>query len=151
MTEPVFVALLSADRVITEDNGKKSIIGTFTQFHARQFPAVFPPWFVYAAVTNLAEAHSFSLNVVNDETQQVVFSAGGQFTVDQPRKVIELVIPMLNVVFPAPGTYNLLFNVDGQQIGSRLIDTAKVDAPPHHPGPPGQPPGPQQEPRGDEA
>jgi hypothetical protein len=34
MTEPVFVALLAADRVITEDNGKKAIIGTFTQFNA---------------------------------------------------------------------------------------------------------------------
>jgi hypothetical protein len=151
MTEPVFVALLAADRVITEDNGKKAIIGTFTQFNARQFPAVFPPWFVYAAVTNLAGPHSFSLNVVNDETQQVVFSAAGQFTVDQPRKVVELVVPMLNVVFPIPGTYNMLFNVDGQQIGSRLLETAKVDAPPHHPGTPGQPAGPQQGPRADEA
>ena len=146
MTEPVFVALLAADRVISEDNGKKGIIGTFTQFNAVQFPARFPPWFVYAAVTNLADAHSFSLNVVNDGTQQVVFSAAGQFTVDQPRKVVELVVPMLSVVFPAPGTYNLLFNVDGQQIGSRLLETAKVDAP-QHPGMPGPYPGPQEEPR----
>lgn len=138
MTEPVFVALLAADRVITEDNGKKAIIGTFTQFNARQFPAVFPPWFVYAAVTNLADEHSFSLNVVNDGTQQVVFSAAGQFKVDQPRKVVELVIPMVNVVFPSPGTYNLLFNVDGEQIGSRLLETAKVEGP-QHPGPSGQP------------
>jgi hypothetical protein len=148
MTEPVFVALLVADRVISEDNGKKGIIGTFTQFNAVQFPARFPPWFVYAAVTNLADAHSFSLNVVNDETQQVVFSAAGQFTVDQPRKVVELVVPMLNVVFPAPGTYNLLFNVDGQQIGSRLIEAAKVEAP-QHPGMPGLPFGPQAGPRTD--
>ena len=29
MSEPVFVALLVADRVITEDNQKKGIIGTF--------------------------------------------------------------------------------------------------------------------------
>ena len=41
-TEPVFVALLAADRVITEDNGKKAIIGTFTQFNAPKFP-VFRP------------------------------------------------------------------------------------------------------------
>ena len=107
------------------------------------------PWFVYAAVTNLAEAHSFSLNVVNDETQQVVFSAAGEFRVDQPRKVVELVIPMVNVVFPAPGTYNLLFNVDGEQIGSRLLETARVDVP-QHPGPPGQQPGPPADPRAGE-
>jgi hypothetical protein len=148
MTEPVFVALLAADRVISEDNGKKAIIGTFTQFNAPKFPAVFPPWFVYAAVTNLDDSHTFSLNVVNDGTQQVVFSAAGQFTVDQPRKVVELVVPMLSVVFPAPGTYTLLFNVDGQQIGSRLIETAKVEAP-QHPGAPGRSFGPQTGPRTD--
>jgi len=145
MTEPVFVALLVADRVISEDNGKKGIIGTFTQFKAPRYPAVFPPWFVYAAVTNLADAHSFSLNLVNDETQQVIFSAGGQFAVDQPRKVVELVVPMFNVVFPVPGTYNLLFNIDGGQIGSRLLETAKVDLP-QHPGMPGQLSGPPTEP-----
>jgi hypothetical protein len=149
MTEPVFVALLAADRVISEDNGKKGIIGTFTQFKAPRYPAVFPPWFVYAAVTNLVDAHSFSLNLVNDETQQVVFSAAGQFMVDESRKVVELVIPMLNVVFPAAGTYNLLFNVDGDQIGSRLLETAKVDAS-HPPGMPDQPPGPKTAPRPDE-
>ena len=38
MPEPVFVALLLADRVITEDNQKKAIIGTFTQFTVRQVP-----------------------------------------------------------------------------------------------------------------
>jgi hypothetical protein len=69
------------------------------------------------------------LNVVNDETQQVTFSAAGKFAVDASRKVVELVIPMVNVVFPAPGTYLLIFNVDGQQIGSRLLETAKVSLP----------------------
>ena len=77
MPEPVFVALLLADRVITEDNQKKSIIDTFTQFTVRQVPAGLPPWFVYAAVTNIAGEHPFSLNLVVDRTQQVIFSAGG--------------------------------------------------------------------------
>jgi hypothetical protein len=149
MTEPVFVALLAADRVITEVNGKKGIIGTFTQFNTPQFPAVFPPWFVYAAVTNLVGPHSFSLKVVNDETQQPVFSADGQFKVDQAKKVVELVIPMVNVVFPVPGTYNLLFYIDDEQIGSRLLETAKVEAP-QHPGMPNQPPGTQPEPPAEE-
>ena len=101
---------------------------------------MFPPWFVYAAVTNLADSHTFSLNVVNDGTQQVTFSAAGKFGVDAPRKVVELVIPMVNVVFPAPGTYVLLFNVDGQQIGSRLLETAKVDVPQRPATPPSEPP-----------
>ncbi len=128
MPEPVFVALLLADRVITEDNQKKGIIGTFTQFTVRQVPAGLPPWFVYAAVTNIAGEHPFSLNLVVDRTQQVIFSAGGTLRVDEPRRVVELVIPVPGVVFPEAGTYNVTFHVDGEQIGTRILDVVLTEA-----------------------
>ncbi len=129
MPEPVFVALLLADRVITEDNQKKAIIGTFTQFTVRDFPAGLPPWFIYAGVTNLAGEHSFSINLVVDHTQQVIFSAGGTLRVDDPRRVVELVIPVPNVVFPEAGTYVVTFHVEGEQIGSRILDVVKAQPP----------------------
>jgi hypothetical protein len=127
MPEPVFVALLLADRVITEDNQKKAIIGTFTQFTVRQVPAGLPPWFVYAAVTNISGELPFSLNLVVDRTQQVIFSAGGNLRVDEPRRVVELVIPVPNVVFPETGTYIVSFHVGGEQIGSRILDVVHTE------------------------
>lgn len=137
MPEPVFVALLIADRVITEDNQKKGIIGTFTQFTVRQVPAALPPWFIYAAVTNLAGEHSFSLNLIFDRSQQVIFSAGGKVSVDDPRRVVELVIQVPNVVFPDEGTYNISFHIDGDLIAARILDVVK--APEQRPVAPGQP------------
>ena len=128
MPEPVFVALLLADRVITEDNQKKVIIGTFTQFTVRQVPAGLPPWFIYAALTNVAGELPFSLNLVFDKSQQVIFSAGGTLTVDDPRRVVELVIPVPNVVFPEAGTYVVSFHVGGDQIGSRILDVIIPDS-----------------------
>ena len=136
MPEPVFVALLLADRVITEDNQKKGIIGTFTQFTVRDVPAGLPPWYIYAAVTNISGEHSFSVNLVVDRTQQVIFSAGGNLRVDDPRRVVELVIPVPNVVFPETGTYVDTFHVEGEQIGSRILDVVK-SAPPQPPSPAG--------------
>jgi hypothetical protein len=133
MPEPVFVALLLADRVITEDNQKKAIIGTFTQFTVRQVPAGLPPWFIYAAITNLAGEHPFSLNLVFDKSQQVIFSAGGTLKVDDPRRVVELVIPVPNVVFPEAGTYVVSFHVGGEQIGSRILDVVLNEGPPRPP------------------
>jgi hypothetical protein len=127
MPEPVFVALLLADRVVSEDNQKKVIVGTFTQFRVPKVPAGLPPWFIYAAVTNIAGEHSFSLNLVLDRSQQVIFSAGGNISVDDPRRVVELVIPAPNVVFPEAGTYLVLFNIDGAQIGSRILDVGRVE------------------------
>jgi hypothetical protein len=127
MPEPVFVALLMADRVITEDNQKKGIIGTFTRFTVRQFPAILPPWFIYAAVTNLVGEYSFSLNLVSDKSQQVIFSAAGKINIDNQKRVVELVIQVANAVFPEEGTYMVLFFIDGQQIGSRVLEVLTAE------------------------
>ncbi len=137
MPEPVFVALLIADRVVTEDNQKKGIIGTFTQFTVRQVPAALPPWYIYAAVTNIAGEHVFSLNLLFDRSQQVIFSAGGKVSVDDPRRVVELVIQVPNVVFPEEGTYNVSFHIDGDLIATRILDVVK--APEQRPVIPGHP------------
>jgi hypothetical protein len=126
--EPVLVGLLLADRVITEENQKKGIIGTFTQFTVRQVPVTLPPWFIYAAVTNVAGELPFSINLVLDKSQQVIFSAGGTLKVDSPRRVVELVIPVPNVVFPQSGTYVVTFHVDGEQLGSRILDVVTSDS-----------------------
>jgi hypothetical protein len=129
MREPVFVALLMADRVVTEDNQKKGIIGTFTRFTVHQFPAMFPPWYIYAAVTNIEGEHSFTVNLVSDKSQQVVFSAAGKIDVDSPKRVVELVIPVTNALFPEEGAYSVLFFINGQQIGARVLEVLKAEQP----------------------
>lgn len=79
MSEPVFVGLLFADRVIEEIGHKKGIIGTFTTFNSPQYPVMFPPWFIYAAVTNLDPGkYSFAINLSSKDTQLVIFSVGGE-------------------------------------------------------------------------
>ncbi len=120
MSEPVFVALLLADKVITENNGKKCVIGTFTTFHALSFPVVFPPWQIYAAVTNLVGKHSFALNLVNEESQ-VLVPISGDFDVKDLSIVVELDPLITGAVFPKAGTYTLSFFVDGSIMGSRVL------------------------------
>ncbi|ULQ59869.1 hypothetical protein K7I13_00490 [Brucepastera parasyntrophica] len=90
MAEPVLVGLLFADRIITENNGKKGIIGTFSVFSAKAFPVVFPPWSIYAAVTNLTGKHTFSINLVHDDTMQVILPINGELNAATPEDVVEL-------------------------------------------------------------
>ena len=120
MPEPVLVGLLFADRVITENNGKKGILGTFTQFQAAQFPAVFPPWYLYAAVTNLVGRHRFALNLVSEDNQ-VVVPLSGEFEVADALGVVELDPIIVAATFPRPGNYTLTFHVDGDFVGSRIL------------------------------
>ena len=120
MPEPVLVGLLFADKIITENNGKKGIIGTFNQFNAPAFPAVFPPWHLYAAVTNLVGKHRFTLNLVSDETQ-VIVPLSGEFEVAEALGVVELDPVIVGAAFPRAGNYTLTFHVDGDFVGSRVL------------------------------
>ncbi|MBN2532667.1 MAG: hypothetical protein JXB88_07240 [Spirochaetales bacterium] len=134
MGEPVLVALLFADRVIEEKNHKKGIIGTFSRFYADTFPVQFPPWFIYAAVTNISGENSFSLNLVLEKAQQVILPISGKCQVDNTRSVVELIFPVFRAIFPEEGIYALTFNIEGLPIGSRILEVFKrPDQPPANP------------------
>ena len=123
VVEPVLVALLFADRVLVEEgNLKKTIVGTFTQFYSEKFPAVFPPWFIYAAATNIEGEHSFSINLVLEKESQVILGINGKMNAEDRNKVNEFIFPIQRAIFPSPGTYALTFNIGGVQVGSRLLE-----------------------------
>ena len=127
MSEVVPVALLLADRVIEEMNHKKAIIGTFTTFRAPRFPVVFPPWYIYAAATNLEpDSHSYSLTIAHRETQHVVYSGGGEFKVEDLLAVPEFVNVAPGVVFNKEGIHVVTFCIDGKEILTRLFDVKLV-------------------------
>jgi hypothetical protein len=121
MAEPVLVGLLFADRIIIENNGKKGIIGTFSIFNSPNFPVVFPPWAIYAAVTNLQGKHTFSINLVHEPTSQVILPINGEFEARELSDVVELTPTIMGAVFPRDGVYSLTFNIDGAQVGSRIL------------------------------
>lgn len=125
MTESVPIGLLFADRIIEEKNGKKTIIGTFTTFFSKQFPVSFPPWAIYAGVTNLEGEHDFAINLVHSQLNQVVLAINGKFTAESVEQVVELCIPVNSAIFQSPGKYNLTFNIDTEQVGSRVL-TASI-------------------------
>jgi len=128
LTEPVLVALLFADKVIVEDkNKKKTIVGTFTRFYSDKFPVSFPTWYIYAAATNISGDHSFSLILVLEKEMQVVYPINGKLKVEDPRAVIELIFPVDQAIFPAAGEYTLTFNIDGKQIGSRMLEIVQLE------------------------
>ena len=120
--EPQCYALLFADRVIEERNGKKGLIGVFTEFNFPRFPAEVPQWFIYAALDNIGSGkHSFSMNLVLDEERIVVIPIHGEFEVVEDKDGAEFAFPITQLGFPKPGTYTLTFNIDGHQVGKRIL------------------------------
>ncbi|MBX7058697.1 MAG: hypothetical protein K1X75_11585 [Leptospirales bacterium] len=133
MAEPVLLGLLFADRVITEDNGKRGIIGTFTRFYAQNYPIVFAPWAIYVAFTNAAGEHEFALNLVHPDTNQVIAPISGRVQASSADDVIELSFVMQNALFPRPGRYVASVFIDGDLLASRILQVDQSPTPPHSP------------------
>lgn len=121
MSDPVLIAMLFADRFIEEKNGKKGLIGIFTSFHADKFPILFPPWFIYVAITNIEGEHQFSANLAND-LKEVVFSINGEFVAQNRDRVNDFIFPIHKAIFPRSGLYTFTFNIEGKQIGARILE-----------------------------
>ncbi|MDZ4726244.1 MAG: hypothetical protein SH817_08800 [Leptospira sp.] len=129
MSEPVLLALLFADRIITEDNHKKGIIGTFNRFMAQEFPVIFPPWGVYIGLTNLTGKHSFELILKNMDNDQIVMPVNGEFESSNYGEMIELPLNFSGVLFPSPGKHILSLLIDNDLVGSRILSVEKVNPP----------------------
>lgn len=121
--EPVLVALLFADRVIVEhQNMKKTIVGTFTRFHTEKFPALFAPWFIFAAATHFVGRHPFSLDLTSEAEKQGVIAINGEVNSDDVNKVNEFIFPINKAIFPGAGMYILTFKIGDVKVGSRLLE-----------------------------
>lgn len=120
------MAILFADRVIEEKNGKKGIIGTFTQFNTDKFPVIFAPWYIFIAVTNIEGEHNFSVNLANDVLKQVVFNRNGKLGSKDINAVVEITLPVYQTIFPKEGTYTLTFYIDGKQVGARFLQVKQI-------------------------
>jgi hypothetical protein len=119
--EAVCYSLLCCDRIITENNGKKGLIGVFSGFQFPAFPSPPTQWFIYAGLANVPGHQQFSLNLVHEHFQQVVFSLAGELTVPDGRRELELVVPVGNLQFQQPGNHTLVLNIDGIPISSRVL------------------------------
>jgi hypothetical protein len=130
VVESVPVAFLFADRVLTEEgNKKKTIVGAFSRFYAQNFPAVFAPWFVYIAFTNVLGKHPFSMYLVREKEQQFIYTLNGEFATESKSAVIEMVFVVANAVFPAAGDYVFTFTIDGKPAMTRILEVRPTGAP----------------------
>lgn len=123
--EPVLLALIPCDRVITEDNGKKCVIGTFTSFQLPTFPFTVPPWAVYACITNVSGEQSFALNLKHADSQQIVLPVAGRLNAATKADTIEMGIPVSGVTFADEGEHVLELYVAGQLVGARVVNVMR--------------------------
>ena len=128
MGEPALTALFFADYVIVdEQTKKKSVVGIFDQFFSQQFPISFPPWWIFAGVTNLEGDHTFALNLFSELDEGIVAISGG-FKSEQLTGSIDIFPRIGQAIFPRPGDYRLTFHIDGVAIGQKILRVRPLPA-----------------------
>ncbi|TGL75423.1 DUF6941 family protein [Leptospira levettii] len=123
MSNPVVQAILFADRIIEEKNGKKGIIGTFDTIYSPSFPALAFPWGVYVAITGVTSKVQFSLSLKGKSPNPLIHLKG-ELNGTNAEALIELPLNFENIQFPEPGNYNFDIEIEGKLIGSRVMKLA---------------------------
>lgn len=124
-SEPVVLALIFADKIITENNGKKGLIGVFTGLNPPNLPFTLPSWGLYISLTNIEGEHTFSINLVHRDSGQNVLAMGGKLKSEKRQDIIEMPISIGGTVFTLLGVYDLVFQLGEAIAASRTLEVAE--------------------------
>lgn len=125
-------AMLFADKAIQEKNSKWGLIGIFDRFTFTEFPTqIVPHWWLFLSVRELDEGdHTFAVNLLRDNQNQVFSSINGELKVADSTRGITLVLPVQGVMFPKPDKYSMNVYIDGQFLASRDLIVEEVGSRP---------------------
>ena len=127
MIEANCYAILFADRVIREDNGKIGVIGLFENFFSPSVPFQPHPWGIFLGLDNLpAGRYVLTANLVHEETQSVVLPISLNLE-QNVSGVIQIPLPVAGIGFPSFGRYSFTVNLNGTQVGSRILTVTKLE------------------------
>ena len=107
--EPVCLALVLCDYVhIDPITSRRSMLGAFYEIDSPRFPMVYPKMAVYVAVTDGRGKIPLTIRMIDvDESDEPIWSDTQDVNFEDPQRVKELVIEILNVPFQDAGIYRL--------------------------------------------
>ena len=116
-SKPQLLAWLTCDGVhIDPGTGTHTLLGAFSNIHARQFPVAHPFMVWFLTITDCAPGpHRMRLSMGLDPTQlQVLIDR--PFESHSPLHRINLINEIRNLTFPTPGDYSILIEVDEEPL-----------------------------------
>ena len=109
---------------LTAASNNLNLIGIFSQINAQNFPAKHPR---FALVAN------FDIDQLGDHTieTKILDPAGKQIAqAELPVKIntspFQIITNFENLTFPAHGTYKIVLSLNGENIGSRVINLRTI-------------------------
>lgn len=125
-SKPQVLAWLTCDGVhIDPGSGKHTILGVFSNIHARQFPVTHPFMVWFLTLSDVpAGSHQIRISLGPDPTTmrpliERPFQSSG------PLQRINLINEIRNLSFAAPGDYSILIDVDDELLLATNITVSR--------------------------
>lgn len=112
---PTVHALVIADSVFPQMDGKWCIIGTFQEIYAAQFPCTHYQIGVYLVLSEAEGKYDLELQLI-DADETTVASIKGTFTAANRLMRAEIGLNIRGIVFPRPGEFGFRILIDGHEI-----------------------------------
>ena len=106
---PDVIALLICDQIITDRlTGKQSLIGMFSNVHARGYPATHPQLCVFVALTDGHGETDLTIRIVDsNDARAPIVEGKGKVVFKDPRAIANLALQFHGLTFPEPGEYRV--------------------------------------------
>jgi hypothetical protein len=119
---PIAVGLTLCDHVIIEERTRKvSLIGTFTGLRVSDFPAVAPPFSVFALLTDWAGDATIELSVLELDTEAEVLILRNRVHFPDKLAEVRYHARLRQCTFPGAGTYQFTLLADGEWVAQRRL------------------------------
>ncbi len=116
-SKPQLLAWLTCDGVhIDPGSGKHTILGTFSNIQARQFPVTHPYMVWFLTLTDCAPGPHHLRISMGLEAMRLSPFLDRDFDSHSPLHRINLINEIRNLSFPQPGEYSLLVEVDDEPL-----------------------------------
>lgn len=116
-SKPQLLAWVTCDGVhIDPGSGKHTLLGIFSNIHAGQFPMVYPFMVWFMTITDCAPGpHKMRISMGHgDANPQPLIER--PFESVSPLDRINLINEIRDLVFPVPGEYSLLIEIDDEPL-----------------------------------
>ncbi len=126
-SNPIVTNMLICDGAHRDPgSGKWTLLGLFNSITSKGFPITHQQMVCYVAVTNVKGKIPLRLQIVpSDRKDEVFYRVEADLTVNDPKGVAELVIPVQRVTFVRPAEYMLQVYGNNQFLDERSIIVAQ--------------------------
>lgn len=131
---PIGLALIPCDTLIEDvRTKKKSLIGLFSQILTDSFPYTHPSLNLLVSLTGCVGSTPCTIVCEKSDDKQKIVDVLCQINAKSPMDVVDMVINLKSLVFPAPGRYDLKVLVDRIPVMMRPIKVLSKVKPPSVP------------------